>query len=163
MAVLAVVLGLLAAPLAAEAQPAGKMYRIGSLSLGAGINHYIDAFRHRLRDLGYREGENRACDPRRLPLRDPPVRQGLHGYHVAVTARAGMTPVGREEEGTVMEESLERSDQPYDAARTGSFPTPASSWRRPLPLPWDYGWPIAARAIHQHPRTSAPAASAKSH
>jgi len=26
--------------------------------------------------------------------------------------------VGREEEGTVMEESLERSDQPYDAART---------------------------------------------
>ena len=47
--------GLLVAPLAAEAQQAGKVYRIGylgtsSLSLE---QHLVEAFRQRLRELGY--------------------------------------------------------------------------------------------------------------
>ena len=51
--------GLLAAPLAAEAQQAGKVPRIGYLqgNLAAGP-HLPEAFRQGLRDLGYVEGRN---------------------------------------------------------------------------------------------------------
>ena len=48
--------GLLAAPLAAEAQPAGKVYRIGVLSTADGPEW--EAFRQGLRALGYVEGRN---------------------------------------------------------------------------------------------------------
>jgi putative ABC transport system substrate-binding protein len=50
--------GLLAAPLAAEAQPAGKVYRIGYLSPRPGIEPQEEAFRQGLRELGYVEGQN---------------------------------------------------------------------------------------------------------
>jgi len=53
------VLGLLAGPLPAEAQQAGKVYRIAYLSGNlAGIPHRVEAFRQGLRDLGYVEGKN---------------------------------------------------------------------------------------------------------
>jgi putative ABC transport system substrate-binding protein len=53
-------LGILAASLAAEAQPAGKVYRIGvlertSMALNAAN---LAAFRHGMRELGYVEGQN---------------------------------------------------------------------------------------------------------
>jgi putative ABC transport system substrate-binding protein len=54
-------LGLLAAPLAAEAQQAGKVWRVGVLSSGshsATAGARIDAFKQGLRDLGYVEGQN---------------------------------------------------------------------------------------------------------
>ena len=53
-------LGLLAAPLPAEAQQAGKVYRIGYLG-GAGPpkgTYLRNAFRQGLRELGYVEGQN---------------------------------------------------------------------------------------------------------
>src|SRR5712692_5133480 len=51
--------GLLAAPLAAEAQQAGKVPRIGFLALNRAANpHLPEAFRQGLRDLGYVEGRN---------------------------------------------------------------------------------------------------------
>jgi putative ABC transport system substrate-binding protein len=51
--------GLLAAPLAAEAQPATKVPRIGFLALNPAANpHLREAFRQGLRDLGYIEGRN---------------------------------------------------------------------------------------------------------
>jgi putative ABC transport system substrate-binding protein len=52
--------GLLAAPLAAEAQPAGKVYRIGWLGLpGQDANaDLVAGFREGLRELGYTEGRN---------------------------------------------------------------------------------------------------------
>jgi putative ABC transport system substrate-binding protein len=52
--------GLLAAPLAAEAQPAGKVTRIGVLeptSMASNVAN-LDAFRQGLRELGYVEGQN---------------------------------------------------------------------------------------------------------
>jgi len=52
--------GLVFAPLAAEAQPAGKIYRIGMLettSLASNAAN-LDAFRQGLRELGYVEGQN---------------------------------------------------------------------------------------------------------
>jgi putative ABC transport system substrate-binding protein len=52
--------GLLAAPLAAWAQPAGKVYRIGMLETRSTILNAgnIDAFRKGMRELGYKEGQN---------------------------------------------------------------------------------------------------------
>jgi putative tryptophan/tyrosine transport system substrate-binding protein len=55
------VLGLLVAPLASDAQQATKVYRIGWLSAGsrpAGPDPRLDTFQHGLRDLGYVEGQN---------------------------------------------------------------------------------------------------------
>ena len=53
-------LSILAAPLVTDAQPAGKVYRIGRLSSGPPIepNPGLEAFRQGLRDLGYVEGQN---------------------------------------------------------------------------------------------------------
>jgi putative ABC transport system substrate-binding protein len=51
--------GAFATPLAAEAQQAGKMYRIGVMFVGsAGPHVYLDAFRQGLRELGWMEGKN---------------------------------------------------------------------------------------------------------
>ena len=49
--------GLLAAPLAAEAQPARKVYRIGVLHLTPDLSR-MEAFRDGLSNLGYREGQD---------------------------------------------------------------------------------------------------------
>jgi len=52
--------GLLAAPLAAEGQQAGKVYRIGMLETRSTTLNAanIDAFRQGMRELGYKEGQN---------------------------------------------------------------------------------------------------------
>jgi len=50
----------LAAPLAAEAQQAGKVFRVGFLgsTSPSGYASQVEAFRGGLRDLGYVEGQN---------------------------------------------------------------------------------------------------------
>ena len=62
----AVSASLLAAPLAAEGQQAGKVYRIGYLDQGsaAGNRSYLEALRQGLRDLGWVEGQNIAIEAR---------------------------------------------------------------------------------------------------
>jgi putative ABC transport system substrate-binding protein len=62
MALLA--LGMAAAPIAAEAQPAGKVYRIGYLGSGSSTSGFHDAFRQGLRELGWVEGQNIVIDYR---------------------------------------------------------------------------------------------------
>ncbi len=47
-----------ASPLAAKAQPTGKIWRVGILSSLSGPNELIEAFRDQLRILGYIEGRN---------------------------------------------------------------------------------------------------------
>ena len=56
----------LAAPLAAEAQQAGRVYRIGYLSYSSPASnpHLIEAFRQGLRELGWVEGQNITIDSR---------------------------------------------------------------------------------------------------
>jgi len=58
--------GLLAAPMASEAQQAGKLPRIGVLSLTTPSDRplLLDAFRRRLRELGWVEGPNVVIDYR---------------------------------------------------------------------------------------------------
>jgi len=55
---------LLAAPFAVEAQPAGKVPRIGVLSPGSPPLEAFDAFRRGLHDLGYVEGQTIILEPR---------------------------------------------------------------------------------------------------
>ena len=58
--------GAAAWPLAARAQQAGKVWRIGMLeTIAVGLNAAnLDAFRKGLRELGYIEGQNLAIDYR---------------------------------------------------------------------------------------------------
>src|SRR5438034_2134792 len=53
-------LGVAAAPLAAEAQQAGKVYRIGYLSTPTreSVARGVDAFLRKLRELGWVDGQN---------------------------------------------------------------------------------------------------------
>src|SRR5258705_8888456 len=57
---------LLAAPLAAEAQQAGKVWQIGFLSVQTSsvFQTQLNAFRQKLRDLGYVEGQTLAIEYR---------------------------------------------------------------------------------------------------
>jgi ABC-type uncharacterized transport system substrate-binding protein len=57
---------LLAAPLPAQAQQGGKVWRIGYLDQGSAIGNgpYFEAFRQGLRDLGWVEGKNITIDVR---------------------------------------------------------------------------------------------------
>jgi putative ABC transport system substrate-binding protein len=59
---LLVFLALLAAPLAAQAQPAGKVYRIGFLSQGQPPKAFLEALQQGLRERGYAEGRNLAWE-----------------------------------------------------------------------------------------------------
>jgi putative ABC transport system substrate-binding protein len=58
--------GLLAAPLAAEAQQPGKVHRIGLVEAGApsANQYFLDAFKRGLRELGYVHGQNIAIEER---------------------------------------------------------------------------------------------------
>ena|SRR5215813_7305403 len=62
------ILSLLATPLAADAQRAGTVSRIGVLSARSQASEaslsQLEAFRQRLRDLGYVEGQNRTVEYR---------------------------------------------------------------------------------------------------
>ncbi len=56
--ILIVAIGLLASPLAADAQHSAKVRRIGRLSMGSGLGPNEEALQQGLRELGYVEGQN---------------------------------------------------------------------------------------------------------
>ncbi len=88
-------LGLLAGPVPAEAQQAGKMPRIGYLHFRAGPIATDDAFRQALRDRGWIEGQNIAIEYRwaagkrdRYPVMAEELVRLKVDLIVAATARA---------------------------------------------------------------------------
>jgi putative tryptophan/tyrosine transport system substrate-binding protein len=56
--IMTLTLSLLAAPLAAHAQPAGKVARLGVLCPITCTEPHLEVFRHALHELGYMEGQN---------------------------------------------------------------------------------------------------------
>ena len=82
---------LLAAPLAAEAQPAAKIFRIGYLATNP-TTHFQEAFRQGLRDLGYVEGRNLVIEDRDAegkPERLPALAAELVALKVDVIVASG--------------------------------------------------------------------------
>jgi ABC-type uncharacterized transport system substrate-binding protein len=89
-------LGFLVAPLAVEAQPAGKVFRIGYLASNlAAAPHLHEAFRQGLRDLGYFEGRNVVIEYRDAEgklERLPALAAELVALKVDVIVTGGGTP-----------------------------------------------------------------------
>ena len=88
------ILSMLAVPLAAEAQPPSKVPRIGFLMplLTPERAHNLEAFRHRLRELGYIEGQNLILEYRFAEERFdrlPGLANELVGLPVDVILTAG--------------------------------------------------------------------------
>src|SRR5712692_6762018 len=93
VALVILALVLLTAPLAAAAQPV-KTIRIGWLSPGSTVTHgsFLDAFRQRLRELGYVEGRDLDIEPRWAEGkfdRLPSLAAELVGLRVHVIVAAG--------------------------------------------------------------------------
>src|SRR5215467_7264817 len=88
--------GLLATPLTAGAQQAGKIPRIGYVGLNSGANpHLQEAFLQGLRDLGYVEGRNVVIEYRSAegkPERLPALAAELVALKVDVIVTGGGTP-----------------------------------------------------------------------
>jgi putative tryptophan/tyrosine transport system substrate-binding protein len=76
--IVALALSIVVAPLAAEAQPGGKVYRVGLLTSGPASpasTRSLEAFRQGLRDLGYVEGQNIVLEQRRAEGSDARARE----------------------------------------------------------------------------------------
>ena len=103
-AFLASTVGALAAPLVAGAQPT-KTIRIGWLSPGSTVTHgsFLDAFRQRLRELGYVEGRDVAIEPRWAEGKSdrlPSLGAELVGLKVDVIVAAGPPAIQAVKEAT---------------------------------------------------------------
>ena len=85
-------LALLATPLAADAQQPAKVSRIGILRSGSAPDPLVEAFRQRLRELGYAEGQNIVIEYRWAEGRDtrlPDLAADLVRLQVDVIVAAG--------------------------------------------------------------------------
>jgi len=88
--------GLLAAPLAVEAQVAGKVYRIGLFDYSAdpARQAWWNAFRQRMGELGYVDGQNVTFEPRSAQNDDdrlPKVAAELVGLKVDLIVTGGQS------------------------------------------------------------------------
>ena len=127
--VLTLALGILVVPLAADAQPPGKVYRVGYLQTSAREQqlHLIKAFEEGLRDLGYGVGQNVVIEyrfaegrPERLPelaadlvrLKVDVIVTGVNSNTVAAKQATSTIPivmtVGNDPVGTGLVRSLPR-------------------------------------------------------
>jgi putative ABC transport system substrate-binding protein len=124
--------GLLATPLAAEAQPAGKMPRIGILSpASTSATPVFEALRRGLRDLGYEEGRTIALefrlaagDSERLPvLAAELVRLGVD----VIVTDGGETPGVVAKVVQTIPIVMGTSGDPVAAKLVGSFAHPGGN------------------------------------
>jgi putative tryptophan/tyrosine transport system substrate-binding protein len=95
-------LGLLAAPLAAEAQQAARVYRIGFLRSGPPPETFIEGFRQGLSELGYIEGQSITIEYGLADSTDrlPGVVTELVRRHVDVLLASGTPPVAAAKNAT---------------------------------------------------------------
>jgi putative ABC transport system substrate-binding protein len=98
-------LGVLAAPLAAEAQEAGKVARIGVLHSGSPPDPFEEPFKQGLRELGYVEGRNISIECRWAEGRDerlPGLAADLVRLKVDVIVAASQAAVAARQATTVI-------------------------------------------------------------
>jgi putative tryptophan/tyrosine transport system substrate-binding protein len=104
--IIALILSMLAAPLAANAQPVGKLPRLGILAPGTPPGRAVEALRQGLRDLGYVEGQTIALEIRwdeGKPERSPDHAAELVALHVdiLVTGTGVATGAAKHATGTI--------------------------------------------------------------
>jgi putative ABC transport system substrate-binding protein len=103
LAFLIFILSILVAPLSSEAQPAGKVYRIGYLSLGSPSDGVSRPFRDTLRQLGYVEGQNLLIESRFADAKVdqlPGLAADLVRRNVDLIVTIGTPPVQAAKEAT---------------------------------------------------------------
>ncbi len=97
--------GLLAAPLAAEAQEAGKVARIGVLNSASPPAPFVESFKQGLRELGYVEGRNISIEYRWAEGRDerlPGLAADLVRLKVDVIVASSQAAVAAKQATTVI-------------------------------------------------------------
>src|SRR2546422_7679140 len=142
-------LGMLSTPLAAEAQPAVRVARIGVLwfTFPPVSAPFFEALRDGLRELGYIEGQNIAfeqrwaeTDPRRYPelaaelvcLKvDVIVAGNLESARAAKDATATIPIVLTAGGDPIRANELRKEPKGYAASRTGTGPRPVAPGLRP--------------------------------
>ena len=103
LAFLIFILSILVAPLGSEAQPAGKVYRIGYLSLGSPSDGVSRPLRDTLRQLGYVEGQNLLIESRFADAKVdqlPGLAADLVRRNVDLIVTIGTPPVQAAKEAT---------------------------------------------------------------
>ena len=130
-----VTLGLLVAPLAAEAEQMGKIYRIGLLVHGGpAVGGLVEVFRHSLRDLGYVEGRNLLLEVRLVERHEglPDAAAELVRHSVDVIAAGSTLPaVAAKRATTTIPIVLVASADPVHAGLVASLaPRREYHWQR---------------------------------
>ena len=126
-----VTLGLLVAPLAAETQQMGKVYRIGLLVHGGpAVGGLVEVFRHSLRDLGYVEGRNLLLEVRLVERHEvlPDAAAELVRHSVDVIAAGSTLPaVAAKRATTTIPIVLVASADPVHAGLVASLARPGGN------------------------------------
>src|SRR5262245_923261 len=94
---------ILAKPLAGEGQPAGKVYQVGYLDLGAPARGVSAPLRAALKELGYVEGHNLLLEPRFADAKTdqlPGLAKELVGLGVDVIVTIGTPTVQAAKDAT---------------------------------------------------------------
>jgi putative ABC transport system substrate-binding protein len=124
-------LGLLAAPLVAEAQPAGKAARLGYLFLGAAgaESNTVEGLREGLRDLGYLEGQTIHIEYRYAdrPERLPELAAELVGLKVDVILAPGTAVTRAVQRATTTIPVVSTSGTPVESGFATSLARPGGN------------------------------------
>jgi putative tryptophan/tyrosine transport system substrate-binding protein len=124
-------LGTLAAPLAAEAQQAAKVYRIGYLSPGSGIEYRDEGFRQALGQRGYVEGMNLVIEWRFTKGRPiaPELAAELVRLKLDCIVGIGVGPVAALKKATATIPIVIRNidADPVEEGLVASFPRPGGN------------------------------------
>jgi ABC-type uncharacterized transport system substrate-binding protein len=103
-ATVTLIISILLAPLVADAQPAGKVYRIGRLAPGSPEGSpFIESFRQALHERGYIEGQNLVIEYRWAEGRDerlPDLAAELVRLKVDVIVTGGSTAIRAAQQAT---------------------------------------------------------------
>jgi hypothetical protein len=140
----------MAAPHTAQAQQAGKLWRIGFLRNGPPPATFIEGLRHGLRDLGYVEGKNIALEYGLAETADqlPRAATDLLRRNVDVLLASGTPPTVAAKRATdtipIVSHPSTRLRQNSLLASPGRAETSPAS-QRPMLISWESDWSCSGR------------------
>jgi ABC-type uncharacterized transport system substrate-binding protein len=123
-------LALLAAPIAADAQPAGKIPRIGILRQGSPPDPLVEAFRQGLRELGYVEDRNISIEYRWTEGRDerlPDLAADLVRLKVDIIVTSGSGSLAAKRATTTIPIVMQVSIDPVGSGLVASLARPGGN------------------------------------